>query len=170
MKLKPKINRYNTITGDFAHAGCDLSGHFDVKTPNFVTMKRIARPLAGYLMMFILFGVSTGFNLFTHICLMSGEQMVATQEETTDCCAKELPPVKTTVESNCCIEEVHFIKFDYTAAFQKYFEHEAVTTPVMGNIVPAPETPVMHAQASACNLPPPRTGNDLLAEISVFRI
>jgi len=133
-------------------------------------MNGMARPIAGYLLLFILFGVSSGFRVFSHICLMSGERGVTGQEEISDCCAKELPPAKTTLASNCCIEEAHFIKFDYTASTQ-----EVLTAEMPAESASLPDLSALETTADApvgvlVSLPPPRTANARLAYISVFRI
>lgn len=133
-------------------------------------MKQMARPLAGYLMLIILFGVSTGFRVFSHICLMSGERAVTAQEEMSDCCAKEFPAAPFTLRSNCCIEEAYFIKLDYTGSTQEVLSAKlpAETSPLI-DLHPALAESVVLTGA-LLSLPPPRIATDRQATICVFRI
>lgn len=133
-------------------------------------MKRVANSILGYSMLLILFGLSTGFNLFTHICLMSGEAKTATTEMAMDCCGNPLPAAPVELEANCCIDEVYFVKFDFNGATERIF-----SSFVMANPAPvcafAPEyKPVPELESVVIALPPPKIGNDKLADLSVFRI
>jgi len=121
-------------------------------------------------LLLVLFATSSGFAVFSHLCLMSGDRDIATQEEATDCCASEPVPAEAVLSGDCCVEDVYFIKFDFTAKPQ---ESQLAVYVVLTEIV-FQETllPIENNKALACAvyLPPPRDGNDRLAELSVFRI
>ncbi|MFI5171942.1 MAG: hypothetical protein ACHQFW_06100 [Chitinophagales bacterium] len=132
-------------------------------------MKRIMRNSMVYLMTAILFAASTGFTLFSHICFMDGERKVSTQK-ITSCCTHEIKPAKAEISSNCCKDESQFLKFDYQGMQRAGQDHADFTliaayTFTSSKILSAPESFLQ-----LIDLPPPKSGRDILSSIQVFRI
>ena len=120
----------------------------------------------------ILFVASTGFTLFSHICLMGETQMVSTQKMD-DCCAKE-PLLETSAEglnsSNCCIDNSTYLKFDFTGATQRSLEFSDV--PLFTAIINVEPENISTTFSGFIfkDLPPPLSGRNILLNKQVFLI
>ena len=120
----------------------------------------------------ILFVASTGFTLFSHICLMEEKETITTQKMA-DCCAKE--PITTTDteglnSSNCCIDNSTYLKFDFTGATQRVLEFS--DAPHFITIFDSePENfSTTYSGYIFKDLPPPLSGRNILLNKQVFRI
>lgn len=120
----------------------------------------------------ILFVASTGFTLFSHICLMEEKETVSTQK-TESCCAKE-PIAVTDTEglnsSNCCIDNSTYLKFDFTGATQRVLEFSDV--PQFITILNAEPVNISSTFTGFIfkDLPPPLSGRNILLNKQVFLI
>lgn len=133
-------------------------------------MNRHFRLLASVLMLTTMLGISSGFTLINHMCLMSGEREMSMQESDMDCCAAEKPEADACIEADCCLEMVSFIKFDFSALMQHdlLIWHPAISAEAEApTFLPAQ---VSLASGYEQNLPPPLLVSERLAGISVFRI
>ncbi len=116
----------------------------------------------------MLFIASTGFTLFSHICLMDGEKRVSTQKME-DCCAH--PDTKSTeLNANCCIDNSTFLKFDYSGFTQKPFEITPLNFTELVVMVEVEQTISTHVFPASQDLPPPNSGRDILVNKQVFLI
>lgn len=128
--------------------------------------------LSIYLMTAILFVASTGFTLFSHICLMDEKETVSTQKMA-DCCAKE-PITSSDTEglnsSNCCIDNSTYLKFDFTGATQRALEFSDI--PLFITIFNAEPENISTAFSGFIfkDLPPPLSGRNILLNKQVFLI
>lgn len=127
--------------------------------------------LIGVLFMLVtLTGVSTGFTLMQHICLMDCSPNSAVSEEVMDCCADSKPVSDVCVEQSCCSEELSFVKFDFSALTQQPSDFVALPVSML------PEISVSAAQdtddLSTCKTthPPPLLTTEFLAYLSIYRI
>ncbi len=120
----------------------------------------------------ILFVASTGFTLFSHICLMDKKQTVSTQKMDS-CCAKE-PITSSKTEglnsSNCCIDNSTYLKFDFTGATQKSLEFSDIPLFILTFNYATESLNASLSDITFHDLPPPHSGRDILLDIQVFRI
>lgn len=144
------------------------NGQNAVKTRNFATMKRL-RAIFGMMLLVLLFGITSGFNLFTHLCLMTGESGVAPVSMSMDCCGNQLPDAPVTLSMNCCIEKSQFIKFEYSGSVQNqvgYTDYADLDYPVI-QIQDEIQADVVNL--NSFNLPPPFPG-DIRVMQCIYRI
>ena len=120
----------------------------------------------------ILFVASTGFTLFSHICLMEEKETITTQKMP-DCCAKE--PIATAEKeglnsSNCCIDNSTYLKFDFTGATQRGLEFSDL--PLFITIFNSESVNISTTFTGYIfkDLPPPLSGRNILLNKQVFRI
>lgn len=135
-------------------------------------MKVMMKNLSIYLMTAILFGASTGFTLFSHFCLMEGNQSISTQKMDS-CCAKE-PITSSNTEglnsSNCCIDNSTYLKFDFTGATQKSLEFSDIPIFILAFNHATENFSASLIDNTFHDLPPPHSGRDILLDIQVFQI
>lgn len=116
----------------------------------------------------MLFIASTGFTLFSHMCLMDGEKRISTQKMD-DCCSH--PDTKSAeINSNCCIDNSTFLKFDYSGFTQRNFDFTPLDFTEL--VVNYDVEPLLSKNVFPVfqNLPPPDSGKDILLNKQVFRI
>ena len=138
----------------------------------FVSMKVVMKNLSIYLMTAILFVASTGFTLFSHICLMDEKQTVSAQKME-DCCVKETLPDASAEglnSSNCCIDNSTYLKFDFTGATQRVLEFSDI--PLFITIINVEPENISTTFSGFIfkDLPPPLSGRNILLNKQVFRI
>ncbi len=121
-------------------------------------------------MVIIVFAVTTGFNLFSHFCFMGGSQEISTSE-IHSCCSLEPVATSQQLTSKCCDDGVHFIKLDFTTVVAKYQVHQELL-PVMAFITEYLSDDVVLNKPDLIynNLPPPKSGREILTTHQVFRI
>ncbi|HNV97957.1 MAG TPA: hypothetical protein PKL06_01230 [Chitinophagales bacterium] len=133
-------------------------------------MKSQFRLIGVSLMLILLIGVTSGFTLMQHICLMACSNESTSSIEMDDCCGESKPDADRCIEQSCCTEQVSFVKFDYTALAQQ--QAQFMSLPV--DNLPLPlvlaklSEQVVSWQTTAH--PPPLHTGEFLALVSVFRI
>lgn len=132
-------------------------------------MKQVIIKTGSWIMTVLLVGVTTGITLFTHICFMTGEHKVSTNQVAT-CCIHGEESASTTLTDNCCNDASQFLKFNFTASTQTHSQAEfrpllsATFSEYIITIIPSISYKWYR------DLPPPEKGKDLLIQNSVFRI
>ncbi len=121
-------------------------------------------------MMAILFVASTGFSVFTHICIMSGDEEVSVQE-IDSCCKMNEEPADVTIESDCCSGNSHFYKLDFTGIKERFQPPpQSVVIAFYSQIISFKESLPGNTILTYNDLQPPKTGRDILSYKQVFRI
>ena len=117
----------------------------------------------------ILFVASTGFTLFSHTCFILGETQVSTQK-IDSCCDYEATSTNTVISDPCCDDKSQFLKFEVAGA--RLYNHEFYFTSF--NLLFIIEEKVSFSANTTTlvynDLPPPKTGREILIEYQIFLI
>lgn len=120
--------------------------------------------------MAILFVVSSGFTLFSHVCLMGGEKEISSRQ-IESCCSSEAPATESRLSADCCDDEVQFIKFDFISVTVQYqLNHQFVATDFVIDHFVSDSEEINTSLLFYHNLPPPKTGREILSYNRAFRI
>lgn len=141
-------------------------------------MKIIAKQIIASFLLLVMLVSTTGFSVFSHICLMNGNKTTQVAEPVSSCCAAtekhedEKAPIEIK-NVECCVNDITYIKFNFDALRGNAQHPElffvALDYPVLTFLDFANETFVAdnkHAQ----NLPPPKPGRDILLQSDLLRI
>lgn len=141
-------------------------------------MKFIAKQIIASFLLLVLMVSTTGFSVFSHICLMNGNKTTQVSEPVSSCCEgtekhEDETPAAVINNEDCCVDDVTYIKFTFEALRDNVQHSElffvAFDYPVLTFQDFANETFVAdnkHAQ----NLPPPKPGRDILLQTDLLRI
>lgn len=133
-------------------------------------MLKAAKNITAGLMMAILFAVSSGFTLFSHVCLMGGNQEISSKE-IVSCCSDETQNTTTQLSSDCCNDHIQFIKFDFTSLTTQYqLQHQFISTDLISLSLNTGFEELNSSFLFFNNLPPPKSGREILSSKQVFRI
>lgn len=134
-------------------------------------MKPVVRKISALLMVSVLFAVTTGFNLFSHICFMGeGEKQVSTSE-IISCCSSTPVPTNYKISATCCDDDVSFIKLDITTVVAKQqFQQELLPVDIFTTNEIFDSEISFSQDLIFDQLPPPKSGRDILTTKRVFRI
>ena len=142
---------------------------YPCKIDIFVLMKQVIIKAGSWVMTVLLVALTTGVTLFTHICFMTGEHAVSTNQ-VASCCTPSEESSSAALTASCCNDASQFLKFNFTASTHKCNQPEArplLSTTLSAHIVVA--IPLI-SYVWYRDLPPPETGKDLLIKHSVFLI
>ncbi len=133
-------------------------------------MRSIVNKILAAWMVIVVFAVTTGFNLFSHICLMGGDHEISTTE-IASCCSLQPKASDFQLNTKCCDDEIQFIKLDFTTIVTK-FQAQSENLPLIAfysddlmDVVDEHQTNLIYN-----NLPPPKSGREILTTNHVFRI
>ncbi|MEZ5013714.1 MAG: hypothetical protein R2794_05435 [Chitinophagales bacterium] len=131
---------------------------------------RKVKTILGLVLSLLLLVSSSGISLFSHLCLMEGDQELSiTHME--GCCADMQPVPGTVWENRCCDDEAQLLALDMNAPVMR---HLIIAAPDLYTEIPqsldADPDISGRAKAIEISLPPPKTGRDILTDNSILRI
>lgn len=132
-------------------------------------MRGILKNLSIYLMTAILFVASTGFTLFSHFCSMDEERTISAQKIDI-CCVQESTTPEDGLNSDCCIYNSTYLKFDFTGSTQKSIEFTEIPVALVSFNIDLSTSSTSTEGHIFRDLPPPTTGREILLSKQVFRI
>ncbi len=121
-------------------------------------------------MVAIIFAATTGFNVFTHVCFMSGNKEISVKEIDL-CCKTNEEPADDEIKANCCLQDSGFYKLDFTALKEKLqLQKQKIVIAYYLQFPPLEEKYFDILIPNYNDLPPPKSGRDVLSHKQVFRI
>ncbi len=122
------------------------------------------------MMLAILFAVSSGFTLFSHVCFMGGAREISSKQ-IISCCSAETQTAASQLSSDCCNDDVRFIKFDFTSLISQHQAQQHILPAdfLISSVYNGNEE-LTSSILYYNNLPPPKSGREILSSIKVFRI
>ena len=131
-------------------------------------MKAILRKTLVIMLAAILFVSTTGFTIFSHICFMTSEKQVSTQQ-IESCCTKTSSEASKHISSDCCLANSEFVKLEFTGSTRNTQDISDVVF-ILIDFSQTEEIYSPHLFAKTQNLLPPKKAGKILSLNQVFRI
>ncbi len=141
----------------------------------YVVKQRILHIITFLLLAIFLIG-TVGVPVSKHVCLLSGHEDVAffADKDFKGCCTDDgCTKPQADEKDSCCDDENEFLKLNIVKKHEEHQDGEAAI-PVTSVLTPAQfltantDTWVSQYPMQYCNLPPPRSGTDILLAVQVF--
>ena len=117
----------------------------------------------------LVFLTSSGFAVYYHSCLMSGDREVR-MHQIASCCVHDPNPSPAEIDASCCYDNTGYLKIDFNASQDVHHPVQPVFCSVVAIIPDAAKDLQFHSAGIYKDLPPPKDGRTLLAENNILRI
>ncbi|MFN0276018.1 MAG: HYC_CC_PP family protein [Chitinophagales bacterium] len=132
--------------------------------------------VASFLLLVLLVS-TTGFSVFSHMCLMNGNVSKDVTEQVSSCCETSQTQKAddchdNIVQATCCVNDITYIKFSFDALREDIntIELQAEHFELLSISMNSPVTENTFTKLFAINLPPPKPGRDILLQTDLLRI
>jgi hypothetical protein len=152
-----------------------------VKERSFDKVKKIVKHITACFLLIVFFISTSGFTIYSHVCDMGGTMDKADVKKVSSCCAEtnyvQTAESKTidhpaNISDKCCKTNASFIKLNFSAHQQKHVQLDHIQFIALIGFHFSPEqfTQYYSYNNSDQNLPPPKTGRDILLQQDLLRI